>query len=153
MKKKLTAILLALSVMASSGVVAFAAPNTVSTGAKSNANTIIYVKRPESLYDVTSDSVYTISATAKNGAKVSVYKKGSDNQYHKIYTDAKTVGASGLYTVTVNLANGANNFLLYAEGKAIEVQIVKVAITKSSGNNTSESNFSISSSHRPKPMA
>jgi hypothetical protein len=154
MKKKLTALFLAFSVLASTGMVAFAAPATVNTGTKSTTNSIIYVKKPETLYDVTSEATYTVSATAKSGTTVTVYKKGSDSQYHKIFTNAVTVGASGLYSVTVNLTNGTNNFLLYAEGKAIEVQIVKVDITRATQSLNSATKFAFSSANRSsKPLA
>lgn len=153
MKKKIIALCLALTTLATSGMVAFAAPSTVSSGASSNTSKLVYVKKPESLYDVTYESTYTISATAKSGTDVTVYKKGSDGKYHKIFNKGTvTVGASGLYSVTVSLSNGTNNFLVYAEGKAIEVQIVKVDITKknSSGNKLSSGSSSASS---VKPLA
>jgi len=154
MKKTLTALFLAVSILASTGVVALAAPASVSTGAKGNTSSIIYVKKPETLYDVTSEATYTVFATAKNGTTVTVYKKGSDSQYHKIYANAVTVGASGLYSVTLNLTNGTNHFLLYAEGKAIEVQIVKVDITRATGSYNTQNKFAISSAKSStKPLA
>ena len=149
MKKALVAILLAFSVLASTGIVAFAAPSTVSSGASGNTSGIIYVKKPETLYDVTSESTYTVSATAKRGTTVTVYKKGGDSVYHKIYARPITVGASGLYSVTLNLTNGTNNFLLYAEGRAIQVQIVRVDITKVTQSYANPTGFSMSSSGTP----
>ena len=89
------------------------------------------------IYDTTTDSTYTISATAKEGTQITVYKKNPlDGKYRQIYFEegklnTTKVGASGLYSVSLNLSDGANNFLLYAEGEVLEVQIVKVDITKS----------------------
>ncbi len=151
MKKSLIAFCLAITTLATSGMVAFAAPNTVGSASSGNTSKLVYVKKPASLYDVTYESTYTISATAKAGTDVTVYKKGSDGKYHKIYSKGTvTVGASGLYSVTVSLSNGVNNFLVYAEGKALEVQIVKVDITKkNSGGNKLSAGAAGSTSVRP----
>jgi hypothetical protein len=138
MKKTVISLLLAAVIMAC-GVIgaSAAAPVEFASDCSGKSSDVIYVKRPEKLYDTTTDSTYTISATAKEGTQITVYKKNPlDGKYRQIYFEegklnTTKVGASGLYSVSLNLSDGANNFLLYAEGEVLEVQIVKVDITKS----------------------
>ena len=138
MKKAVISLLLAALMMAG-GIVgaSAAAPAEFASDCSSESNNVIYIKKPEKLYDTTTDSTYTVSASAKEGTQITVYKKSAlDGKYRQIYfeegkANTKVVGASGLYSVSLPLAEGANNFLLYAEGKVLEVQIVKVDITRS----------------------
>ena len=162
MKKAVISLLLmAVMIGGSIAGAAAAAPAEFASDCSSESSGIIYVKRPEKLYDTTTDSIYTISATAKAGTQITVYKKSAiDGKYHQIYfeegkANTTSVGASGLYSVSLNLTDGANNFLLYAEGKVLEVQIVKVDITKSVLNLTDKlSQLSIrSTSVELSPMA
>ena len=138
MKKAVISLLLAALMMAGSiAGASAAAPAEFASDCSSESNNVIYIKKPEKLYDTTTDSTYTVSASAKEGTQITVYKKSALNgKYRQIYfeegkVNTKVIGASGLYSVSLPLTEGANNFLLYAEGKVLEVQIVKVDITKS----------------------
>lgn len=118
MFKKFTAFILAAIVMMIFSVSAFAA-----------GNDLIYIKRPESCYASTSDRTYTISAVGAAGTNITVSQYDSATNSYKVIKSQTQIGASGLYSVVVDLNNNSNLFRVYASNGSGE-QTVDITINK-----------------------
>lgn len=101
--------------------------STIPSYAQGTRGDIITVKRPESLSANTSDKTYTISATGAQGTRIKIYKQRGDTGY--IVSAERKIGASGLYSTVVDLADDNNVFIIYAEN-ASGSQVVRVEISK-----------------------
>ena len=129
-KKFITALILCaslLSVMPCIGFADFA--NTISLTEKGTSSDIIYIKRPESLSASTSDRTYTISAVGEKGTKIKVYKYNPATDNCAIIKNETLIGASGLYSVVVDLPDNSNIFLVTAENQKGS-QVVRIDIDK-----------------------
>lgn len=147
--KKLLSFVISLVVLGSSA--AFAAPDTVSPYDKSTATDIVAVTNPEGQKEYTLDADYVISGYGKEGTVITLYWHDSTvDQYKKIYNHivrtkedgssetvyeeaTVTVGASGLFMNTIELAPGGNNILVRAENGGC-VQYVKLSLTRGKRN-------------------
>lgn len=147
--KKFVSFMISLALLG--GLSAFAAPDTVSPYDKSTATDIIAVTNPEGQKEYTLDADYVISGYGKEGTVITLYWHDSTvDQYKKIYNHAErtkedgtketvyeeatvTVGASGLFMNTVELAEGGNNVLVRAENGGY-VQYVKLSLTRGKRN-------------------
>lgn len=110
--------------------VSFAAyGNTIPSSAVGSRNDLIYIKRPESHSASTSDKTYTISAVGGSGTKVWVYKYNSSTNSFNLIKGETQIGASGLYSVVVDLNDNSNVFIIYAEN-AYGNQIERIDINK-----------------------
>ncbi len=129
-KKLISAVILAatlVSVMPCVGYADFG--NTISLTEKGTATDIIYIKRPESLSASTSDRTYTISAVGQQGTKIKVYKYNPSTNNCTIIKNETYIGASGLYSVVVDLTDNSNIFVVTAENQKGS-QAVKIDIDK-----------------------
>ncbi len=136
MKKKLLVLLcltLALSTVLS--VTALAAPTKIPANYNSsNSSSLLTVKKPASLSATTSERTYTVNAAGKPGVDVTVYRKSKlDGQFYRVFQNgyflSSTIGASGVYVVSIELIDGTNTMLLYAENE-FERQVIRIDITK-----------------------
>ena len=104
--------------------------DTVSLTEKGTSTDIIYIKRPESLSASTSDKTYTISAVGEQGTKIKVYKYDSAKDTCTIIKNETQIGASGLYSVVVDLPDDSNIFMVTAENQkgsqAVRIDIDKI---------------------------
>lgn len=103
--------------------------NTISVNEKGSSTNIIYIKRPESLQASTSDKTYTISAVGSQGTKIKVYKYNPSTDSCTIIKNETQIGASGLYSVVVDLPNDSNTFVVTAENSS-GTQAVRIDIDK-----------------------
>ena len=136
MKKKLfTLLCLTLALSAFLSVAAFAAPTKIGENYNiGNTDALMTVKKPASLKATTSERTYTVTAAGKPGIDVTVYRKSKlDGQFYRVFQNGyfltSTVGASGVYVVSIELLDGGNTMLLYAEN-ANERQVIKIDITR-----------------------
>lgn len=135
MNKKLTiALCLALALTSLLSVVAFAAPTQISPDATGNTDSLITIKKPASLTATTSERTYTVTAAGKPGVEVTVYRRSKlDGQFYRVFQNgyflSGTIGASGVYVVSIELIDGGNKMLVYAENEN-ERQIIKIDITR-----------------------
>ena len=124
-----------------------AAPDTVASDACGNTYDLIVITNPQNQKDSTFDSGYIISGYGREGTVVTLYwHDAGENVYKKIYNETQyidgngqtqkayseatvTIGASGLFMNTVNLAQGGNNILVRAEN-GDKVQLMKLSVTK-----------------------
>ena len=130
-KKFITAVILATmlaSVIPCVGYASFG--DTISLTEKGTSADIIYIKRPESLSASTSDKTYTISAVGEQGTKIKVYKYNSKTDNCTIIKKETSIGASGLYSVVVDLPDDSNIFIVTAENskgsQAVRIDIDKI---------------------------
>ena len=130
-KKLITAIILTatfVSVIPCVGYASFG--DTISLTEKGTHSDIIYIKRPESLSASTSDKTYTISAVGEQGTKIKVYKYNSSTNDCTVIKNETQIGASGLYSVVVDLPDDSNIFVVTAENpkgsQAIRIDIDKI---------------------------
>ncbi len=130
-KKFITALILCatfVSVIPSVGFADFG--NTISLTEKGTSTDIIYIKRPESLSASTSDRTYTISAVGEKGTKIKVYKYNPETDNCAIIKNETYIGASGLYSVVVDLPDNSNIFMVTAENskgsQAVRIDIDKI---------------------------
>lgn len=130
-KKFMTAIILATmlaSVIPCVGYASFG--DTISLTEKGTSADIIYIKRPESLSASTSDKTYTISAVGEQGTKIKVYKYNPQTDNCTIIKKETSIGASGLYSVVVDLPDDSNIFIVTAENEkgsqAVRIDIDKI---------------------------
>lgn len=131
LKKLLSALLITASLTAAVPCVGYAAfSNTISLYEKGNSTDIIYIKRPESCSASTSDKTYTISAVGAQGTKIKVYKYNPATGNCGIIKNETYIGASGLYSVVVDLPNDSNIFVVTAENsrgsQAVRIDINKI---------------------------
>ena len=129
-KKFITALILCATLSAIMPCVGFADfANTISLSEKGTSTDIIYIKRPESLSASTSDRTYTISAVGEKGTKIKVYKYNPATDNCAIIKNETYIGASGLYSVVVDLPDNSNIFLVTAENQKGS-QVVRIDIDK-----------------------
>ncbi len=129
-KKLLTSIILCATISSIIPCISYADfGNTISLTEKGNSSNIIYIKRPESLSASTSDRTYTISAVGEQGTKIKVYKYNPASDVCTIIKNETYIGASGLYSVVVDLPDNSNTFMVTAEN-AKGTQAVRIDIDK-----------------------
>ena len=130
-KKLLCVMLAAVSLSFAVPCVSHAAfSNTISLYEKGNASNIIYIKRPESLSASTSDRTYTISAVGEQGTKIRLYKYNPARGVCELIRGETSMGASGLYSVVVDLTGDSNVFVItgesYRGSQAVRIDIDKI---------------------------
>lgn len=129
-KKFITAVVIAATLISTLPAVGFAFGNTISLNEKGTSTNIIYIKRPESLSASTSDRTYTISAVGEQGTRIKVYKYNPSTGVCTIIKNETTIGASGLYSVVVDLPDNSNTFMVTAENQkgsqAVRIDIDKI---------------------------
>lgn len=147
--KRLISFIILLLILGSSAV--FASPDTVSPYEKGTATDLIAVTKPEGQKEYTLDTDYVISGYGKEGTVITLYwHDQTEDKYKKIYNHVErtkedgtteiayeeatvTVGASGLFMNTIELALGGNNILVRAENGG-SVQYVKLSLTRGKRN-------------------
>ncbi|MBQ4159493.1 MAG: hypothetical protein IJD83_01035 [Clostridia bacterium] len=136
MKKKISVVLcLTLALLTILSVAAMAAPTKVPANYNSgNSSSLLSVKKPATLTATTSERTYTVTAAGKPGVDVTVYRKSKlDGQFYRVFQNGyfltSTIGASGVYVVSIELLDGGNTMLLYAENEN-ERQVIRIDITK-----------------------
>ena len=125
----------------------FAAPDTIASDAVGNSYDLIVVTNPPNQKDSTFNANYIISGYGKEGTAVTLYwHDATANLYRKIYNETQyvdangarqsayteatvTIGASGQFMNTVNLAQGGNNILVRAENGG-QTQLLRLSVTK-----------------------
>ena len=115
-------------------ICASAAPDSLGPNSGGNSNSLISVKRPESLSATTSERTYTASVAGIPGVEVTIYRKSNfDGIFYKVYQGGyllqETIGASGVYVVSIQLIEGKNQMKFYAENQN-ERQIINVDLTR-----------------------
>ena len=143
MKKIISVLILTLLIFST----AYAAPDTVSPYEESTATDLIAVTKPEGQKDFTFDASYVISGYGKEGTVITLYwHDATEDLYKKIYNHVEytspegdvsiayeeatvTVGTSGLFMNTIELAQGGNNILVRAE-KDGNIQTLKLSLTR-----------------------
>lgn len=130
-KKLLTALILVATLVQAVPCIGYADfGNTISLTEKGTSLDIIYIKRPESLSASTSDKTYTISAVGEQGTKIKVYKYDPATNVCTIIKNETYIGASGLYSVVVDLPDNSNIFVVTAENskgsQAVRIDIDKI---------------------------
>lgn len=151
MKKRIASLMILAAIIGIFGITAYAAPDSLAPDAVGNTKALVTVTNPEGTSDLTFDSSYVISGYGEIGTVVTVYFFNSETGfYEKLYKTVTTVGEDGviatekqsvsstiggstLFFNTVNLANGSNSYMLYAE-KGDMVQIGKFFIIKHNYN-------------------
>ncbi len=136
MKKKFAAALcLTLALLTVFSLSVFAAPTKIADNYYGgNSDSLLTVKKPATLSATTSERTYTVTAAGKPGVDVTVYRKSKlDGQFYRVFQNgyflSSTIGASGVYVVSIELLDGGNTMLLYAENET-ERQIIKIDITR-----------------------
>ena len=130
-KKLITSVIIALMLVSVVPCVSYADfGNTISLTETGTSSDIIYIKRPESLSASTSDKTYTISAVGEQGPKIKVYKYNPSTDNCTIIKNETQIGASGLYSVVVDLPDNSNIFMVTAENQkgsqAVRIDIDKI---------------------------
>lgn len=131
MKKKLCAILSTLLLLTMLVPMACFADysTTIPLTATGNSDTVIYIKRPESLSASTSDRTYTISAVGPQGTTIKLYKYDAAEDICKLIKKEIQIGASGLYSTVVELDADQNVFVVYAQNGLAD-QVTRIDISK-----------------------
>ncbi len=137
-RKLLVCFAMVLMVTLLCSVCAYASPYSLSGNETSTSNSLLYIKKPASHSATTSERTYTVSAVGKPGVDVTVYRKSAyDGNFYRVfqrgYILEGTIGASGVYVVSIELLEGGNKMIVYAENN-YERQIIKIDITRLSKN-------------------
>ena len=103
--------------------------NSIALGTSGTRSDLIYIKRPESHSASTSDRTYTISAVGGQGTRIKIYRYNASAGVANIIKGETQIGASGLYSVVVDLPNDYNTFLVTAEN-GYGTQVVRIDINK-----------------------
>lgn len=129
-KKFLSIMFIAVALMALMPISGYAFGNTVSLYETGTSSNIIYIKRPESHSASTSDKTYTISAVGEQGTKIKVYRYNPSSGVCELIKNETYIGASGLYSVVVDLTSDSNIFMVTAESgkgsQAVRIDIDKI---------------------------
>ena len=129
-RKILSAILIISALSTVMPTAGYAFTNTISLTEKGNSTDIIYIKRPESHQASTSDRTYTISAVGNQGTKIKVYKYNPQQGICNLIKAETSIGASGLYSVVVDLTSDSNIFVVTGENangnQAVRIDINKI---------------------------
>ncbi len=131
MLKKLISVLFITAAMAIFlPLTSFAAfGSSIPLGTGGTRNDLIYIKRPESHSAATSDRTYTISAVGGQGTRIKIYRYSWASGMANLIKGETQIGASGLYSVVVDLPDNSNIFLVTAENAAGS-QVVRIDISK-----------------------
>ena len=151
MKKRIVSLMILAAIIGIFGTTAFAAPDSLAPDAVGNTKALVTVTNPEGTSDLTFDSSYVISGYGEIGTVVTVYFFNPvTGLYEKLYKTVTTVGEDGviatekqsvsstiggstLFYNTVNLSNGSNSYMLYAQ-KGDLVQIGKFFVIRHNYN-------------------
>lgn len=129
-KRVLCSLLIVAAFITAVPCVSWAAlPNTISLSQTGNATDIIYIKRPESHQASTSDKTYTISAVGEMGTKIKIYKYNPKTDTCSVIKNETSIGASGLFSVVVDLPDDSNIFVVAGENQK-GMQAVRIDINK-----------------------
>ena len=115
----------------------FAAPATLSADAVSNTSNLIVITNPPSFSSTTQKGV-VFCGYGKNGTTVTLYLFNSTTQRYEqmaVYGTpvTATINASGVFWKKVNLPNGLNKVLIYAQcGNSVQVVRREVSVLNSS---------------------
>ncbi|MBE7011405.1 MAG: hypothetical protein E7415_01890 [Ruminococcaceae bacterium] len=151
MKKTISCLIILAAIIGIFGISVSAAPDSLAPDEIGNTKALITVTNPEGTTDLTFDNSYVISGYGEVGTVVTIYYFNADTGlYEKLYKTVTTVGEDGvvatqqqsvscaigestLFFNTVNLEQGANSFMIYAE-KDDMIQIGKFFIVKHNYN-------------------
>ena len=151
MKKILISVVMLAALIGIFGMTAFAAPDSLTPDETGNTKSLITVTNPEGTSDLTFDNSYVFSGYGEIGTVVTIYNFNSETGlYEKLYKTVTTVGENGvvstqqqsvsstigestLFFNTVNLEQGSNSYMIYAE-KGDLIQIGKFFIIKHNYN-------------------
>lgn len=126
--KKLSALLVALSIILSAFCVSAANPASISANDSGTASNLIVVKKPETKNSATLKKTYGITGTGKNGVNVAYYKwNGSAYASLKDTNGAMAqtkIGTAGVFYKQVALSEGHNKFAVRAEASNGTYQVV-----------------------------
>ncbi len=114
---KAGAMLLVFVMMLSMCAIAYASPEVLPSEVTSTAEGLVTLKAPEQLTSSTTSKKLPISASAPQGALVTVYRYNySTGCYHKIVTGdiplEAVVGSTTLFAGQVDLTSGLNKFVI-----------------------------------------
>ncbi len=103
--------------MLSMSIFVYASPDVLPSEVVSTAEGLVTLKAPEQLTSSTTNKKLPISATAPQGALVTVYRYNySTGCYHKVVTGdiplEAVVGATTLFAGQVDLTSGLNKFVI-----------------------------------------
>ena len=134
MKKLSLCLALIMMLTFTIGVCAYASPYSLTGDEQSTSDSLLYIKKPASHSATTSERTYTVSAVGKPGVDVTVYRKSAyDGNFYRVFQKGyileSTIGASGVYVVSIELLEGGNKMIVYAENSE-ERQIIKIDITR-----------------------
>ena len=126
--KKISAFLIALTIILSALCVSAANPSSISASDNGNATNLIVVKKPETKNSATLKRTYGITGTGKNGVSVAYYK-WNGTSYISIKDPngamAQTkIGTAGVFYKQVALGDGHNRFAVRAEAPNGTYQVV-----------------------------
>ena len=114
-------------------VITYAAPTTLSVDAGSTSSNLIVITNPPS-FSSTSQGGVVFCGYGSKDTKVTLYLFNSTIQcYEKMNVTSSTINDSGVFWKKVNLSNGLNKILIYAEkGNSHQVVRREVTVTSSS---------------------
>ena len=130
-KKLISAVLIATALISALPAVSYAAfSNTISLSEKGTKSDIIFIKRPDKLLASTSDRTYTISAVGRQNTKIKIYRYNPSTGVCDLIKGETAIGASGLYSVVVDLVGDSNIFVVTGENfsgsQAVRIDINKI---------------------------
>ena len=126
--KKLSAILIALTIILSALCVSAASPATIQLGDNGTSANLIVVKKPETKNSATLKKTYGITGTGKNSVEVAYYKWNGFS--YVALKDANgammqtKIGTAGVFYKQVSLSEGHNKFAVRAEAPNGAYQVV-----------------------------
>ena len=149
--KRIFSVILIIAILAVGQLCAFASPETLDSDVEGTTSDLIIVTKPENQKDSTFSTTYIISGYGMGGTVVTLYSyNANDDVYEKVYNKTQyideaggsqllqnsaevTIGSSGLFMGSVDLATGENVILLRDEN-GDHVQYIKLSLTKFSYN-------------------
>lgn len=137
-KKLVSVISFMLCVCLFTTVVAFASPAVIGPDETGNSDSLIYLKKPTTNSVTTTERNYTITGAGIPGVEVTIYRRSVfDGNFYRVFQGGymleQTIGASGLFVVSIELVDGGNTIRINAENE-IERQIIEINITRVSSS-------------------
>ncbi len=119
MKKKIISVLLALLILFTAQLAAYAHPESVQEGSQSTVSNLITIKKPDTASTSTLKSTYSITGVGSEGVSVCFYVFDGTQFVPQKNADGTvatyTIGSSGVFYRQISLKEGNNRICVRAE--------------------------------------
>ncbi len=119
MKRMIISVLLAVVILMTTSLIAFAHPDSFAEGSQSTVSNLITIRKPDTSSVSTVKTTYSITGVGTEGVNVSFYLFNGENYVQCKNADGTastyTIGTSGVFYRQLSLSEGENKICVRAE--------------------------------------